>query len=59
MPPKGGATDLSLADFALATVYLANAGGARWTAPDAALLQRMEGIAARQQARHQRAQPTR
>jgi cytochrome c5 len=55
MPAKGGAANLSLADFARATVYMANAGGARWHEPDTALLQRIEAVAARQRARQARA----
>jgi len=54
MPPKGGAPDLSLEDFARATAYMANEGGARWKVPDAAMLGRIEGVVARQRARKPR-----
>jgi cytochrome c5 len=54
MPPKGGAPGLSVEDFARATVYMANEGGARWKDPDAAMLGRIEGVVARQLARKPR-----
>jgi cytochrome c5 len=54
MPPMGGAPGLSLEDFARATVYMANEGGARWKDPEAAMLGRIEGVVARQRARKPR-----
>ena len=38
MPPKGGKSDLDLADFARAAAYMARAAGGKWPDPDAALL---------------------
>lgn len=54
MPAKGGAPDLSLEDFARATVHMANEGGGRWRNPDAAMLARIEGVVTRQRARLER-----
>ncbi|MEY3381567.1 MAG: hypothetical protein RL468_2165 [Pseudomonadota bacterium] len=42
MPAKGGRADLSLEDFARATVWMANAAGAKWQDPDAKMLQAMQ-----------------
>jgi cytochrome c5 len=36
MPPRGGASDLSDTEVARAVAYMANAGGAKFTAPEAA-----------------------
>ena len=38
MPPRGGKSDLALADFARAAAYMARAAGAKWKDPDAAML---------------------
>jgi len=38
MPPKGGKSDLELADFARAAAYMARAAGGKWKDPDAAML---------------------
>ncbi len=42
MPPQGGQPDLSLAEFAQATAYMARAAGADWKAPDEAMLDRID-----------------
>lgn len=41
MPPQGGQPDLSLAEFARATAYMARAAGADWKAPDEVMLDRI------------------
>ncbi|MGE0874472.1 MAG: cytochrome c5 family protein [Burkholderiales bacterium] len=38
MPPRGGQPDLSLAEFARATAYMARAAGGKWQDPDAKML---------------------
>ncbi len=38
MPPKGGNPNMALEDFAKAVVYMANAGGAKWSDPDAKMI---------------------
>lgn len=37
MPARGGRTDLSVADFGNAVVYMANQAGANWSDPDEAM----------------------
>lgn len=49
MPAKGGRSDLSLEDFARATVWMANAAGAKWQEPDAKMLQAMRAREAKRQ----------
>ena len=49
MPAKGGRSDLSLEDFAKATVWMANAAGAKWQEPDAKMLQAMQAREAKRQ----------
>lgn len=50
MPPQGGQPDLSLAEFARATAYMARAAGADWKAPDQAMLDRIgEEVKARRE----------
>jgi cytochrome c5 len=41
MPPRGGSSELSLAEFARATAFMARAAGGDWQDPDAALLGRI------------------
>jgi cytochrome c5 len=41
MPAKGGRPDLTLEEFARATVWMARAGGASWTDPDEAMMARI------------------
>lgn len=48
MPPRGGNPDLTLEEFARATVHMANAAGANWTEPDEALLARIRAVEKRQ-----------
>jgi hypothetical protein len=38
MPAKGGKADLSVEDFSLAVVYMAQAAGSKWKEPDAKML---------------------
>lgn len=38
MPPKGGKSDLTVAEFASAVVYMANQAGANWSEPDEVML---------------------
>jgi mono/diheme cytochrome c family protein len=38
MPAKGGKSDLTVAEFASAVVYMANQSGANWKEPDDAML---------------------
>jgi cytochrome c5 len=38
MPPQGGATNLTLAEFTRATAYMVRAAGGNWKDPDAKLL---------------------
>lgn len=38
MPPRGGNPNLSQEDFAKAVVFMANAGGAKWSDPDAKMM---------------------
>ena len=42
MPAKGGKPDLALKDFAGALVHMVNQSCGKWTAPNAALLGKME-----------------
>jgi len=44
MPPRGGDATLTLEEFARATAYMANAGGARWPDPGDAMLQRIRAV---------------
>jgi cytochrome c5 len=48
MPPRGGNPDLTLEEFARATVHMANAAGANWKEPDEALLARIRAVEKRQ-----------
>jgi len=41
MPPRGGKPDLPLDEFGRAVVFMANASGAGWKDPDAAMLDRI------------------
>ena len=41
MPPRGGHPDLSLAEFARATAFMARAAGGDWKDPDLAMLERI------------------
>lgn len=41
MPPRGGTSELSLAEFARATAFMARAAGGDWQDPDAAMLGRI------------------
>ena len=41
MPAKGGKADLSLEEFSRAVVYMARAGGAKWTGPDPAMMKQI------------------
>jgi hypothetical protein len=41
MPAKGGRPDLTLEEFARATVWMARASGASWTDPDEAMMARI------------------
>lgn len=41
MPPRGGRPDLSLAEFARATAYMARAAGGDWRDPDDEMLERI------------------
>ena len=41
MPPKGGKPNLSLEEFARATVYMARSAGGSWQDPDSAMLDRI------------------
>ncbi|MBL8309843.1 MAG: c-type cytochrome [Burkholderiales bacterium] len=45
MPPKGGATDLSLREFGGAVAYMASQSGADWQAPDDAMMVRIRAAA--------------
>lgn len=47
MPPRGGASDLSLEEFASAVAYMARAAGGTWTDPDAAMLERIRKVEAK------------
>jgi cytochrome c5 len=42
MPPRGGAADLSLEEFARATAYMARSAGGDWKDPDARMLHEIE-----------------
>lgn len=41
MPPKGGRSELSVAEFASALVYMANQAGANWKEPDEAMMKKI------------------
>lgn len=41
MPPKGGRAELTLSEFALAVVYMANQAGAAWQEPNEAMLKKI------------------
>jgi cytochrome c5 len=41
MPPRGGSSELSLAEFARATAFMARAAGGDWQDPDTAMLGRI------------------
>lgn len=47
MPPRGGASDLSLEEFGSAVAYMARAAGGNWTDPDAAMLERIRKVEAK------------
>lgn len=47
MPPRGGASDLSLEEFGSAVAYMARAAGGTWTDPDAAMLERIRKVEAK------------
>lgn len=52
MPARGGKPELSVPEFADALVHMANAAGANWSSPDAAMLKKIEQrIAKRAQAK--------
>lgn len=42
MPARGGKPELSVPEFADAVVHMANAAGANWKSPDAAMLKKIE-----------------
>jgi cytochrome c5 len=41
MPARGGRTELTVADFGNAVVYMANQAGANWQDPDEAMLKKI------------------
>lgn len=41
MPAKGGRAELTLPEFAAAVVHMANLSGAKWQAPDDAMLKKI------------------
>jgi hypothetical protein len=41
MPARGGRSDLGVADFANAVVYMANQSGGNWQNPDDAMLKKI------------------
>lgn len=47
MPARGGRPDLTLAEFASATAFMARAAGANWRDPDEAMLRRLRDRADR------------
>ncbi|MGE4126291.1 MAG: cytochrome c5 family protein [Pusillimonas sp.] len=46
MPAQGGATDLTLAEFADAVAWMASASGGNWKTPDADMMKRIRHEAA-------------
>lgn len=49
MPPRGGKADLSLAEFARATAYMARAARGNWQDPTPAMLAKIEAEVARRE----------
>jgi cytochrome c5 len=41
MPARGGRSDLTVAEFGAAVVYMANQAGANWQDPDEAMLKKI------------------
>ena len=42
MPPKGGRPELTVAEFGAAVAHMANQAGAKWQAPDEAMLKKIQ-----------------
>jgi len=51
MPPKGGKSDLTVAEFSSAVVYMANQTGANWKEPDEAMLKDINKRIAKKQSK--------